>query len=68
MNDYYRSPLHPNAPMRLPTTGFCSCSANLHDIPVNKMLDFFYELATAFEKQDANRKGRKTTRNKGGAS
>ena len=68
MNHYHAcSPIHPNAPMRLPTTGFCSCSASLHDIPVNNRLDFPYELVTAPEHQNANRKARKTTRNKGGA-
>ena len=48
--------------------GFCSCKASIHEISVNKMLDFLYKLATAFENQDANRKQRKTTRKKGGAS
>ncbi len=48
--------------------GFCSCKASIHKSSVNKMLDFLYVLATTLEHQDANRKKRKTTRNRGGAS
>ena len=58
----------PERAVEVASNDFCSCKASIHDIPVNQMLDFLYELATAFENQDANQKKRKTTGKKGGAS